>query len=82
MQALHDKKITGLPWLSAYVENQTEKRDRLMKPEDAAKLRAPFQEMIESEFKNMANKSFAYINHAVVTDRTYRSRSCVVLATD
>ena len=25
MQALHDKKITGLPWLSAYVENQQRK---------------------------------------------------------
>jgi len=39
-----------------------------MKPEDAAKLRAPFPES-SIEFKNMANKSFAYINHAVVTDR-------------
>jgi hypothetical protein len=25
MQALHDKRITGLPWLSAYVENQQRK---------------------------------------------------------
>jgi len=39
-----------------------------MKPEDAAKLRAPFPESA-IEHKNMGNKSFAYINHAVVTDR-------------
>ena len=25
MQALHDKRITSLPWLSAYVENQQRK---------------------------------------------------------
>ena len=39
-----------------------------MKPEDAAKLRAPFPDSA-IEHKNMGNRSFAYINHAVVTDR-------------
>ncbi len=39
-----------------------------MKPEDAAKLRAPFPDDA-IEHKNIGTKSFAYINHAVVTDR-------------
>lgn len=39
-----------------------------MKPEDAAKLRAPFPDDA-IEHKNIGSRSFAYINHAVVTDR-------------
>ncbi len=47
----------------------------MMTPDDASALRAPFPKDF-IEYKEMSGKQFAYINHAIVTDRLIQVDPC------